>query len=103
MSSHMKTLSSVVAPALLMITASDALGQKLPPVRQLSPATAATSEQLRAVSAVRHLSDGRLLVNDIIGRRVLLFDSTLKKFTVIADTTSATGAAYGPRRSEERR
>ena len=93
----MNRLSSVVAAALLVLTASGALGQKLPPVRQLSPATAATSEQLRAVSAVRHLSDGRLVVNDIIGRRVLLFDSNLKNFTVIADTTSATGAAYGPR------
>lgn len=94
----MKRYSPVIAAAALIFTASQAAtAQKLPPVRQLGPATTTTSEQLRAVSAVRHLSDGRLLVNDIIGRRVLLFDSTLKTFTVVADTTSATGTAYGPR------
>jgi hypothetical protein len=94
----MKRLSSAIALAVLIFVAfQPATGQKLPPIRQLAPATTATSENLRAVSAVRHLSDGRVLVNDIIGRRVLLFDSTLKTFTVVADTTTATGMAYGPR------
>jgi hypothetical protein len=36
-----------------------------------------------------------VIVNDNTGRRLLLFDSTLTKFTVIADTTSATTHAYG--------
>ena len=93
----MNKYSSVVAAGLILAALQPAAAQKLPPVRQLAPATIATSENLRAVSAVRHLSDGRVLVNDIIGRRVLLFDSTLKTFTIVADTTSATGTAYGPR------
>jgi hypothetical protein len=38
-----------------------------------------------------------VLVHDNAGRRVLLYDSTFKKFSVIADTTSATGNAYGSR------
>jgi hypothetical protein len=43
------------------------------------------------------MSGGRVLVNDISARRVLLFDSTLSKSIVVADTTSATANAYGGR------
>ena len=71
------------------------LAQSLPPVRQLGPVTAVGKEPLGAVSSVRHLPDGRILVNDIIGRRVVMFDSSLSTVTVIADTTSATANAYG--------
>lgn len=71
--------------------------QSLPPVRQLGPVTAVAKEPLGAVSSVRQLPDGRVLVNDIIARRVVMFDSSLSTATVIADTTSATANAYGPR------
>jgi hypothetical protein len=40
---------------------------------------------------------GKVLVNDILKRRVLLFDSTLSTFTVVADSTSSTANAYGNR------
>jgi hypothetical protein len=50
-----------------------------------------------AVSGIRALSNGGVLVNDIVGRRVLLFDSALKLVAVVADTTSATANAYGTR------
>src|SRR3990170_2590210 len=93
----MNDSSYIGAGLFLLAVATATRAQQLPPVRQLAPATTATTEKLGAVSAVRHLSDGRVLVNDIIGRRVLLFDSTLKTFTVVADTTSATGSAYGAR------
>ncbi|MFL5556690.1 MAG: hypothetical protein ACJ78D_12930 [Gemmatimonadaceae bacterium] len=73
------------------------LAQSLPPIRQLGPVTAVAKEPLRAVSSVRALSDGRVLVNDIVGRRVIMFDSLLATATVIADTTSATANAYGTR------
>jgi hypothetical protein len=88
---------SEIAAALFVVAAQSSNAQQLPPVRQIAPAATVTSEKLGAVSTIRHLSDGRILVNDIIGRRVLLFDSTLKTFTVVADTTSATGNAYGGR------
>ena len=74
-----------------------ARAQSLPPVRQLGPVTAVAKEPLGAVSGVRHLPNGRVLVNDIIGRRVLMFDSSLAGVTVVADTTSATANAYGVR------
>ncbi len=73
------------------------LAQSLPPIRQLGPVTAVAKEPLGAVSSVRHLSDGRVLVNDILGRRVVMFDSSLATVTVVADTTSATASAYGVR------
>ena len=71
--------------------------QSLPPIRQLGPVTAVAKEPLGAVSSVRHLPDGRVLVNDIIARRVVMFDSSLSTVTLVADTTSATASAYGTR------
>jgi hypothetical protein len=65
--------------------------------RPLGPVVATSVEALGAVSQVRALSDGRVLVNDNAGKRVLLFDSALKTFTVIADATSATSNAYSSR------
>ena len=69
----------------------------LPPIRQLGPVTAVAKDSLGAVSGIRALPNGRVLVNDIGGRRVLLFDSTLSLVTVVADTTRATANAYGVR------
>jgi len=89
-----KTLVLAIAFAT---AGSIASGQALPPLRQLGPVTAVTKDSLGAISTIRQLSDGKVLVNDIIGRRVLLFDSTLANETVIADTTSATANAYGTR------
>ncbi len=71
--------------------------QSLPPIRQLGPVTSVSKEPLGAVTTVRQLPDGRVLVNDIIGRRVVMFDSTLSSVVVVADTTSATANAYGTR------
>jgi hypothetical protein len=73
------------------------LAQSLPAIRQLGPVTAVAKEPLGAVSSVRALPDGRVLINDIVGRRVVMFDPTLSTVTVIADTTSATASAYGTR------
>ena len=83
--------------ALTVLVSSPCIAQSLPPIRQLGPVTAVAKEPLGAVSSVRHLPDGRVLVNDIVGRRVVMFDPTLSTVTVIADTTSATASAYGVR------
>jgi len=65
-----------------------------PPIRQLGPALS-SSGPLGALSAVRALPGGRVLVNDPATRRVLMLDSTLKIVAVVADTTTATQKAYG--------
>src|SRR4030088_3853468 len=68
-----------------------------PGLRQLGPVTAVGKDSLAAVTTVRQLPGGRVLVNDIVGRRVVMFDSSLASLTVIADTPSATANAYGVR------
>lgn len=83
--------------ALGAATSSVSVAQSLPPIRQLGPVTAVSKEPLGAVSTVRQLPNGAVLVNDIIGRRVVMFDSALAGMTLVADTTSATANAYGVR------
>jgi hypothetical protein len=92
----MKTVKGSLV-ILLAVVPSVAGSQALPPVRPLGPVLATSSEPLNSVSQVRALPGGRVIVHDLTGRRVLLFDSTFKKVTVIADTTGATGNAYGSR------
>ena len=75
----------------------DIAAQQPPSARALGRVVATASEPLASVSQVRALPGGRLIVNDNTGRRVLMFDSTLKLLAVIADSTSATANAYSSR------
>jgi hypothetical protein len=54
-------------------------------------------EPLASVSQVRALPGGRVIVNDNTGRRVVMFDSTLKLIAVIADSAGSVGSAYNSR------
>src|SRR3954466_5759923 len=67
-----------------------------PPARPLGQAIA-TSDPMGAISAVRQLPGGRVLVNDPARRRVVMLDSNMKLIRVGADTTPATQNAYGVR------
>ncbi|MDB4913421.1 MAG: hypothetical protein JWM95_1065, partial [Gemmatimonadetes bacterium] len=67
----------------------------LPAVRQLGASTAVTTDTLASIAAVRELSNGNVLVHDQARARVLLFNSEMKLLRVVADSTSATGHAYG--------
>ena len=93
----MRKTNTVLVASVLAALANTLQAQSLPPIRQLGPVTAVAKEPLGAVSAVRHLPDGRVLVNDIVARRVVMFDSSLSTVTLVADTTSATASAYGTR------
>jgi hypothetical protein len=86
-----------VAPVALPAQIELAQQQKLPPVRPLGPIIARSAEPLGSVSTAVPLPDGKVLVNDILRRRVVMFDSTLASVTVVADSTSATANAYGAR------
>lgn len=94
----MKNIIRIVIMAV-MAGASTAGAQQepLPPLRPLGPVLAMSDEPMSSVSQVRALPDGRVIVHDLTGRRVLMFDSTFKHVTVIADTTGATANAYGSR------
>ena len=92
MSFALRALVVAALPTLLV-----AQQAKPPAPRAIAAAEAKAGEILSAVSQARGLPDGRVLVNDAIGRRVLLFEKDLKTFTVVADTTPATGNAYSGR------
>ena len=83
--------------ALLALTAFNAAAQQRPPIRQLGAVTAKSAEKFNNLVSVRPLSNGAVLVNDVAGRRVIMFDPALSKFTLIADSTSATSNAYSGR------
>ena len=87
--------SRIVSIALVAAVAGNAGAQQRPPVRQLGSVAAKSAEKFTDVTGIRALSNGAVLVNDRAGRRVLLFDPQLSAFTVVADSTSATGNAYG--------
>jgi hypothetical protein len=91
------TLLLALTPLALHAQIELAQQQKLPPVRQVGPISARSSEPMGAVSTAVPLPGGKVLVNDILNRRVVMFDSTLSKVTVVADSTSATANAYGAR------
>src|SRR5262245_11827782 len=65
------------------------------PVRKLTPAISTDSGVVSNVYVIRVLADGRVLLNDGLRRRVLLLDTTLKKFTVVADTAGESRQTFG--------
>jgi len=71
--------------------------QSRPPITSIGPVTATSTDSLATVSGVRALPGGRLLVNDPVRRQVLMLDSSLALIRVVADSTSSTANAYGPR------
>jgi hypothetical protein len=71
--------------------------QSRPAIRPLGATVAVTTDSLGVVAGVRALPGGKLLLNDISGRRVLLLDSAMKVVQVVADSTPSTANAYGPR------
>jgi hypothetical protein len=87
----MRAVSRVIAVVLLASISAIAAAQSPPPVRPIGPLLAASTEPLSSISQVRALSNGHVLVNDILARRVLMFDSTFQHVTVIVDTTSQVG------------
>ena len=92
---YMRSLGFLLAVAF--IAPSAVAAQTRPPIRQLGPVQATSTDSLRAITNVRALPGGRLLVNDMLSRRVLMMDSTLTVVAVVADSTPSTANAYGPR------
>src|SRR5438445_12410565 len=92
-----RTVVSIAAAALVGPSASGRAQQQPPPVRQLGPITSVSHDSLASVSAAVQVSGGRVYVNDILARRVLLYDSTLTSMTVVADSSGAGANAYGSR------
>lgn len=66
-----------------------------PAVRRIATAQAVSATAFGAVGQVRGLPDGRVLVNDIAGRRLVLLDSLLASETVVLDSLSERADFYG--------
>jgi hypothetical protein len=70
--------------------------QQPPAIRLISAPDVQSKHVLGFVAAVRELPDGRLLVNDIQHRQLLLFDQTLGTAHVLADSVEGGASSYGP-------
>ena len=71
-------IRSVYAGGALLLAAATAAGaQQRPPIRQLGAVTAKSAETFSGIAAVRPLSNGSVLVNDVTGRRIIMFDPAL--------------------------
>jgi hypothetical protein len=92
-----KTAALLALSASAGLMASTASAQQRPAIRQLGKVDARSTEILSGVTGIRQLPGGRVLVNDVLKRRVILFDPSLSSFTVVADSTSGTANAYSGR------
>jgi hypothetical protein len=81
----------------ILLAAAAPLGaQQAPPVRLIDLPNASSKPVIGIAAAVRALPGGRLLVNDVQKRQLLMFDQTLANVTVIADSVTGGSNAYGP-------
>ncbi|MEP6731176.1 MAG: hypothetical protein ABJE10_11085 [bacterium] len=73
-----------------------ATAQEPIPIRKLGPAIATSRATFGLIGGVRELRDGRLLVNDIENRKLLVLNATLAESSTLADdSTGGSAPAYG--------
>jgi hypothetical protein len=84
-----------ICAAASLLVAVPLFAQQQIPVRALSPPVATDSGVLFSISGIRSISGGKVLVDDFARRRILVFDSTLSKFSVGADSAMAAKSRYG--------
>ncbi len=72
--------------------ANSAFAQQKVVTRPLGIITAVSTDSLGPRVAIRALSTGKVLVNDIVRHRVVLFDESLKSYRVVMDSASNGGA-----------
>jgi hypothetical protein len=76
---------------ILLFAATAAGAQDKIPIRTIGPILATSTENVGQAVTVRGTSDGHVLVGAGGRQRVYAFDSTLLKFTIVADSGSGTG------------
>src|SRR5881392_1842690 len=67
------------------------------PAHPMGAIVAEARETFGVIAAIRPLSDGRLIVNDVGRRRLLLLDSNLAVVSVLADSAAGSKNPYGSR------
>jgi hypothetical protein len=68
-----------------------------PPIRRIATATALSKEPINSINGVLQLSDGRVLLNDGIRRRLLLLDTMMTLQSVVLDSIAESENTYGIR------
>jgi len=101
-----RTLCRFVRLTVMAIVPSIALAQENaqqqkptvgPPIQRIATASALSTETIGAITGVRELPDGRVLMNDGQRRRLVLMDTMLKTVEVVLDSLSEISNAYGTR------
>lgn len=85
-------LSGAATARVTNAQSASAASQKIP-TRSLGAIVTTSKDSLGATVAVRALPNGKVMVNDIARRRVLLFEPSLSSFSVVIDSGSTTGSA----------
>src|SRR3954468_1117507 len=80
-----------IVPILLATAAATAAAQSPIPVRSVGPILATSTENVGPAVTVRATSNGHVIVGAGASQRGYAFDSTLKSFTLVADSGSGTG------------
>jgi hypothetical protein len=80
-----------IASVLLLVAATAAGAQDKIPIRSIGPILATSAENVGLAVTVRGTSDGHVIVGAGARQRVYAFDSTLQKFTIVADSGTGTG------------
>src|SRR4051794_28829854 len=75
---------------LVLVAGTVASGQNIP-IRTLGPILATSTENVGPAVSIRATSDGHVIVGAGARQRVYAFDSTLQKFSIVADSGVGTG------------
>lgn len=91
-----KMLVAACIATAAMVWPKETGGQSLPPIRSIGQVQRVSApHRLSSAAAVRSLPDGRAIVNDIVGHRLVVFDSTFADVSVIIDSANTTGGTLG--------
>jgi hypothetical protein len=92
-------LSGVLAAAaaFFLLGGATVAAQPGPPIRVVGAAVTTSKDTLLSVAQVHPLRGRRVLVNDVLARRLLLMDSTLQIIRIVADSAAGADVNYGVR------
>jgi len=79
-----------ILPGALLLATATATAQSIP-IKTIGPILATSTENVGQAVTVRGTSDGHVIVGAGARQRVYAFDSTLLKFTMVADSGAGTG------------
>lgn len=87
----MRKLIILISSTVVSAVGSNAVAQTPIPIRHIGPILATSTENVGQAVTVRGTSDGHVIVGAGARQKVYAFDSTLKSFTLVADSGAGTG------------